>query len=229
MAHDIRAIRGASGVRMKLAIAIAAALLSACGGGNGSTAAPIVPPLRAQGVALIGDSITEAWSPAFMQGFAPLNLGVAGKTTGYMLSTELPLVLESHTEIGVLVIDGGINDLRVTQSTDAEIMDNIKTMGRIATEHGIRVIVASLMLADYQGAGDYAPTPTARIEELDQQILELCAQEGYEYADYKDVMLLPDGTEDFALYQDGLHPLGAGYVRMWNVLKPLLLDDGITL
>jgi lysophospholipase L1-like esterase len=214
-----------------LLLPIAAALLTACSYGDdgGTIQHPFVPALRSHNVAMVGDSITALWVPADMPEFQPLNLAVFGVTTDYMLATELPKVLDAKPEIGILVIDGGINDVKKDNATDAEILDNIRTMARIATEHGIRVIIGSLMYEAYDGvdASYYATTPDDRIDELDRQLLELCATEGYVYADYKDAMLLPDGQEDFSLYIDRLHPNDEGYARMWEVLGGALKDDGI--
>lgn len=45
---------------------------------------------------------------------------------------------------------------------------------------------------------------------------------GYPIVDYYDAFILPDGTQNGALFLDGIHPNKAGYAVMWKVLSPLL-------
>ena len=46
---------------------------------------------------------------------------------------------------------------------------------------------------------------------------------GLQIADYYDVLVTPTGAEDATLFApDGIHPIAAGYARMWKVIAPLL-------
>ena len=195
--------------------------LAACGTGAASVEQS-QPPLRSNLVAFMGDSITAQWGPMLAtEPFDTVDLGVGGQVTAQMLTRFQHDVIDAQPAVGVVVIDGGINDFQLDYSGAPVTIDNIASMAEMAHAAGIRVIIASVMLADYSYGNPVVPT-RSQIETFNQQLIDLCAAHGYAYADYYDVMLLPDGTEDFSLYTDGLHPNAAGYAKMWNVLEPLL-------
>lgn len=203
---------------MKTAIAAAVLLaLAGCGGGGASSSAPMqqvkAPPLRSNVITFMGDSITQYWGPTLKQEpFAIVDVGVAGQQTSQMLARFQHDVIDAQPTVGVVVIDGGINDFRVNHTAN---IDNVAAMAGAAHDAGIRVIIGSLMLAD-------AFATQAQIESFNSQLITLCADNGYTYADYYDEMLNTDGTEDLDLYKDGVHPNAEGYARMWTVLEPLL-------
>jgi acyl-CoA thioesterase I len=148
--------------------------------------------------------------------FQTINAGVSGDSTAMMLARFQAEVIDASPQVGVVVIDGGINDW-VRESTEGPVsVANVAAMASMAKAAGIKVIIASLMLEPYP------PPSVDEINSFNDALVALCASEGYLYADYRDVMLLADGTQDLSLYVDGLHPNAAGYARMWAVILPLI-------
>lgn len=225
---------------MVLAISLA---MAGCGGGS-TAVQPIQPPptiqhipARSNVVAFMGDSITENWfwegppecetDPSCLHlipvgsNFSEVDLGIGGNTTQQMLDRFQAQVIDASPQVGIVVIDGGVND---EHNGLPFTIDNIATMAHMAQQAGIKVIIASVMLETSPYWSPSANPTSADIEAFDAQLIALCQANGYLYADYKDVMLLRDGTEDFSLYMDGLHPNEAGYERMWPVLEPLIQE-----
>lgn len=207
---------------MKTLCLLFALVLAGCGGSTTSQ----LPPARTSLVAFMGDSITDFWGPTLTKepGFDIVDLGVSGNTTAQMLARFQAGVIDASPPVGVVVIDGGVNDWFHNTGQPVTI-DNVATMAQMAKVAGIKVIVASLMLGDYQACCVVIQPTTADIQAFNQQLITLSTENGYTYADYYDEMLLPDGTEDFSLYNDGVHPNAAGYARMWTVIEPLLEEN----
>jgi lysophospholipase L1-like esterase len=196
--------------------------LTACGGGSASTA-PTVPVIKAPAVsnlvAFMGDSITYGWNLANFDSNPTMNLGIPGEITSKMLARFGDVVAANP---GIVVILGGTNDIADGQTPEWTIA-NLKSMADMARAAGIKVILCSVMAT----VGSKVPVPWSdepAIPVLNAKILELARQEGYLYADYYDVMLLPDGTADPTLLLDGLHPNAAGYTVMWRVVAPLIAE-----
>lgn len=211
-----------------LAVALAG-LMAGCGAGTQVSAnhAPIAENIpftdRPQAVAMMGDSITFRWQPYLpaIAGASLVDLGVQGNTTSQMLARFEAQVIDASSPVGVVVISGGINDM-VHDGVSVPAIDSVRAMAQMASAAGIRVIIGSVMLDDLSGGPSDIPPTQSQVDAFDQELIELCAANGYLYADYRDVMLLADGTEDNSLYIDGLHPNEAGYARMWPVLLPLI-------
>lgn len=219
------------------------AAVAGCGGSGMSSAVmpqakvpsqvinPQVRISRSTVVAFIGDSITAGWYANLMPGvglpnspFTVLNVGIAGQGSAIMLARFQTDVIDAVPAVGTVVIDAGINDWLHNDGTPVTV-DNIATMAHMATQAGIRVILASVMLEHYLGTPGLTDAPKEAIEAFDANLIALAQANGYLYADYKDVMLLSDGTEDFSLYLDGLHPNPAGYAKMWPVVFSLIQED----
>lgn len=216
---------------MKIILLALTCILSACGGSSmdavstsaapsGSSASQTAPAVS-DVVAFMGDSITAGWVLPDFTTLPTLNFGVSGQTTDQMLARFDSEVLAAGP--GIVVILGGTNDLAAGYTPD-EIVGNIQTMAERATANGIKVILCSVMrtvVAEVQPPWSHEYL----IVELDAKILALAQEKGYLYADYYDVLLLPNGTADPSLLVDGLHPNEAGRELMWKVLQPLLGED----
>lgn len=207
--------------------------LTACGGQSiqSNPVAPqtIAPPSGT--VVFMGDSITQFWghgvlpdhptaSPTIYQQFpGAIDAGVAGQTTDQMLARISTDVLAQHPKI--LVILGGTNDmLRVANPTT----DNIAEMASQASAAGIRVILCTIPPIERWSAGitiTDATTGNAAVANFNASVKMLAAEYGYGLADYHTAMVLPDGTANDALFEDGIHPNDAGYAAMAQVLMPL--------
>jgi len=63
-----------------------------------------------------------------------------------------------------------------------------------------------------------------RVATLNQEIARLSSAGNVSYADLGPIFLKKDGKIDETLFSDGLHPNAAGYVKMREALKPLLVE-----
>lgn len=169
-------------------------------------------PLLSNIVAFMGDSITHKWDLTQFDSGPTLNFGVDGDTTAMMLA-RFDAVVEAAP--GVVVILGGITD------GPAGTIDSIKAIAAQAQAAGIRVILCSVLPFTVQGQEQEA----AHIATLNQGLISLASRSGYLYADYFDVMVNADGTQNQSLFLDGLNPNAAGYAKMWTVIAPLLTED----
>jgi lysophospholipase L1-like esterase len=213
---------------------LAFSLLTACSGGSApvqpTPAAPAQAAPISNVVAFMGDSITQLWDiPQYDTTQPTINFGIDGQTTPAMLNRFDNEVIASAP--GVVVILGGIND--IVQYDEGDIttppsIESITAMAAMAQSAGIKVILCSVLPTNI------APIPTlplvagipATVDSFNQQLIALAAANGYLYADYYDEMLAPDGTQNTALFMDQVHPNAAGYAVMWEVLAPLLQEDG---
>lgn len=195
--------------------------LAACGTPTWDPSQATREPLISNIVAFMGDSITGDWRFPAAPNFTTLNLGVAGNTTAQMLARFQAQVIDANPPVGIVVIDGGINDWLHNDGTPVTVA-NVSEMAQLASTSGIRVIVASVMLGDFLPGGVIIQPTSADVEAFNTQLIEVCELNGYTYADYFHAMLLSDGTEDFSLYVDGVHPNDAGYAKMWAVIEPLI-------
>lgn len=206
--------------------------LTACGGDSPdslqslgtiktTTIAPPVGPPLSNIVAFMGDSITARWDLQDYDTTNPvLNFGIGNQTSVQMLG-RFNEVLSSGA--GVVVIEGGINDLYLLGPNMANI-DSIANMAAQAKAAGIRVILTSLMPDSFSYATGTAPTEF-EIFSMSEALETLAQSDGYLYADFFDAMRLPDGAQDPSLTIDGLHPNAAGYAKLWAVLEPLIAED----
>jgi lysophospholipase L1-like esterase len=185
-------------------------LLAGCDGGGNTSVQP-APPIS-NVAAFMGDSITHRWDLTQYDPNPTVNFGVDGDSTAQMLARFDAVIAIAP---GVVVILGGIND-GATSNTDS-----IKAMAAQATAAGIRVILCSVLPFSFQGQD----LDQAHIASLNQELIDLAQANGYLYADYFDVMINPDGSQNQSLFVDGLHPNAAGYAKMWAVIAPLLAED----
>lgn len=213
-----------------LAVALAG-LMGGCGGGGSavqqSVAQPTeIKPARSNVVAFIGDSIIAFWQPYLpptTNGAVIESFGVSGQQTAQILARFQSEIIDASPQVGVVVIEGGPNDLYTGNPVDTS---NMAAMAAMAKAAGIKVIIASVMLSRYTVSQDVVIQPTHAIQVFDQDLITLCADNGYVYADFYDDMLLTDGTEDFSLYQaDQIHPNAAGYAKMWALVEPLIQEE----
>jgi len=185
----------------------------------------IAPPSKnEQRVVFMGDSITDSWDSPSMGGFFPgkpyVNRGISGQTTPQMLIRFRRDVIELKPK--VVVILAGTNDIAGnTGPTSLEaIEDNLSSMADLATAHGIRVVLASLLpVSDYE-VRDGKPInqttrrPPPQILALNNWIKEYANARHHVYLDYFSAMVDSKGFLKDELSNDGLHPNPQGYVVM---------------
>jgi lysophospholipase L1-like esterase len=189
---------------------------------NAKVAAPGKDDAR---VVFMGDSITDGWgrqdAAPFFPGKPYINRGISGQTTPQMLIRFRPDVIALSPK--AVVILAGTNDIagNTGPSTLAMIEDNLSSMAELAHQHGIRVVLASLLpISDYGHNRDGKPItqttrrPPAQILALNDWMKKYAAAGGMTYLDYYSAMVDDKGMLKQELSDDGLHPNAKGYVVM---------------
>jgi lysophospholipase L1-like esterase len=173
-------------------------------------------------VVFMGDSITEAWverDPSFFEGRPYLGRGISGQTTPQMLLRFRQDVIDLRPK--AVVILAGTNDIAQNTGpiTHEQILANIISMAELAKAHGIRVLLCSVLPANYFG---WRPQIEAKgqIPALNLLIRGYAEKSGIIYVDYYSAMAdekkgMRDGLCD---EKDGVHPNLAGY----KVMEPLV-------
>lgn len=185
----------------------------------------------------MGDSITygygladlsKRWSDltAARTGHTLVNRGVSGDTTGGMLARCQTQVFSQKPD--AMIFLGGINDLSITGQYRPACA-NVVAICRQAELLGLPVILG-VPLPIY-------PPDMCPPEWDTEQDMERTARLGEQYAywtrcyaadhqlplaDFRTPFLLPDGSANRALFQDGLHPTEEGHRLMADVLCQLL-------
>lgn len=198
---------------MRLPIVLVICLLAACGDSE-------TKPAETTGtVVFVGDSITELWPlDRYLKG--AINAGVSGNETSQMLARFDQDVLAHHPAL--VVIDGGINDIRNHDSGDSV---NILDMVQRARAANVKVVVGTIMLSSALGSN--ADSRTALILSMDDDIRAAASSYGFTVADYYRATLNKSGSLDRRLFRDGLHPNRRGYDAMWRELLPVLQQQGL--
>ncbi|TVQ03380.1 MAG: acylhydrolase [Balneolaceae bacterium] len=167
-------------------------------------------------VVFMGNSITEGWSnhyPEFFEGKPYMNRGISGQTTPQMLVRFRSDVIELKPE--VVVILAGTNDIagNTGPSTINMITDNLFSMAELASVHGIRVILSSVLpVYDYPWRPGLEPS--RKIVELNNRIRYYAAMNGHYYLDYfSETANNRNGMKENLAY-DGVHPNREGYILM---------------
>lgn len=166
-------------------------------------------------VVFFGDSITDQWPlPLSFPGKTTyINRGINGQTTPQMLVRFRQDVVALQPK--VVVILAGTNDIagNTGPATPRMIEDNLAAMAAIARQHGIKVVLASILPA---AAYPWRPgiRPAAEIRQINGWIRDYCAREGLVYLDYHAALADAGGGMRPGLSSDGVHPTAAGYALM---------------
>lgn len=181
-----------------------------------------LPNATEQRVVFMGNSITEGWLQAQPQFWAShpsyINRGVSGQTTPQMLLRFRSDVINLKPK--VVVILAGTNDVAgntgVTSATT--IAHNIFTMADLAKQHGIQVVICSILpVYDYIWKPGLQPVP--KIKTINTLLQSYATENGHHYMDYHSVM--KDDLEGLqaALTTDGVHLTSKGYGVMESLLE----------
>jgi lysophospholipase L1-like esterase len=190
-----------------------------------ANAALLAPRAGERRVVFLGDSITDNWSKAGYGGFFPgqpyVNRGIGGQTTPQMLLRFRDDVIGVRPE--VVVILAGTNDIAGnTGPMSAEATQhNLASMAELATLHGVRVVLASLLpVADDKHDRNGRPLartkarPPERLRALNAWLADYARKNGHVYLDYFAALADANGAFKPDLNGDGLHPNAAGYALM---------------
>lgn len=170
-------------------------------------------------VVFYGNSITDAWAPLFpamFPGKPYIGRGISGQTTPQMLVRFHQDVVALQPR--VVVILAGTNDIagNTGPSTLEMIEDNLTAMTEIARQHGIRVVLSSVLpVFDYPWKPGLEPAP--KIIALNAWMKRYAGEVGETYLDYHTAMTDGRGGLPAAISRDGVHPNEAGY----RVMAPL--------
>lgn len=181
-----------------------------------ANAALPVPAPGENRVVFFGNSITEGWAPLFPRLFPGkpyIGRGISGQTTPQLLILFHQDVVALRPK--VVVILAGTNDIagNTGPSTLEMIEDNLMAMTEIAKQHGIRVVLSSVLpVFDYPWKPGLAPAP--KIIALNAWMRRYAAEVGETYLDYHSAMADVRGGLPPALADDGVHPNEAGYRLM---------------
>jgi lysophospholipase L1-like esterase len=176
-------------------------------------------------VVFFGDSITDNWSKAGYGGFFPgrpyVNRGIGGQTTAQMLLRFRPDVIDLRPD--AVVILAGTNDIAGNAGPVSleSVEQNLTTMAELAKQHGIRVVLASLLpVSDDKRDREGRPLlrsegrPASKLRALNEWMAAYARQNGHVYLDYFAAVADANGVLRPDLNDDGLHPNAAGYALM---------------
>jgi lysophospholipase L1-like esterase len=178
-----------------------------------------LPAAGLRRVVLMGDSITEGWKENDPAMFGPelLDRGISGQTTEQMLLRMRQDVIDLHP--AVVQVMAGTNDIAGNRgpTTLANIQGNIAGMCELASAHGIRVVLASILpAARIPWQPQIEPVP--QIAAMNEWLRHYAEEHHYVYVDYHAALDDGHGGLDHRYSEDGVHPNAAGY----RVMRPLL-------
>ena len=176
-------------------------------------------------VVLMGNSITEFWIETHPQFFADNHLvgrGISGQESYEMLIRFRQDVIALSPR--AVVINCGTNDIAENFCPyDEDItMDNIESMTELALNHGIRVVLTSVLPCNHFIWNGSVRDVPRKILSLNSRIQELAEKWSLPYVDYYSAMVFNEGGAINPAYsEDGVHPNAEGY----TVMERLLLEQ----
>lgn len=199
-------------------------------------------PLDPRRVVFLGDSITDGWRlDEYFPGKSYVNRGISGQTTSQMLVRMYPDVISLKPAAMVLL--AGTNDIaRNNGPMTAEMIEqNIMAITELAQNHGIKVILCSVLpISDYPflkqqsapasaaaaGPGRGAPPrvkmtdgrPPGDILKLNAWMKDYASRVNATYADYFSAFVDEKGWLKDGYSGDGLHPNADGYKLMTPII-----------
>lgn len=181
-------------------------------------------PAQPDRVVFLGDSITDGWSLAeSFPGKPYLNRGISGQTTPQMLLRMFPDVIDLHP--AAVIILAGTNDIAGNTGPETLTMveENIRAMTELARQHGIKVILCSLLpVSDYTATKQTTRRPPADILKFNAWLGDYAKEAPAVFVDYYSDLVDDHGMLKDGFSADGLHPNARGY----NVMAPLV-EKGI--
>lgn len=180
-------------------------------------------PLATSGenrVVFLGDSITEFWSkeePLFFQNKSYINRGISGQTSPQMLLRFRTDVIKLKPKI-VVILAGGNDIAGNTGLSNSEmITDNIFSMIELANIHNIKVILCSVLPANFF-YWNPKETPAERIIELNTILKNYALLNKIPFVDYYSAMVDEKKGLKTEFSEDRVHPNTAGY----QIMSPLI-------
>lgn len=171
-------------------------------------------------VVFLGDSITEFWSkeqPLFFQNKSYINRGISGQTTPQVLLRFRADAIALNPKI-VVILAGG-NDIagNTGPATTEMITNNIFSMIELAQVHRIKVILCSVLPANFF-YWNPKEKPADRIIELNTILKEYALSNEIPFVDYYSAMVDEQKGLKTEFSEDRVHPNKAGY----EIMSPLI-------
>ena len=174
-------------------------------------------------IVMMGNSITEYWEelhPQFFKENGLVGRGISGQVSSQMLARFRQDVLNLKPRI--VVINCGTNDIAENNGPYNEdiTMDNIVSMTELALNHGIQVVLSSVLPTDSYCWNPEVADVVGKIHRLNNRISAYCDSRHLPYLDYYPSMTSNDASMIASYTDDGVHPNSAGY----DVLEVKLLE-----
>lgn len=187
---------------------------------NNENAKLSLPQSNENRVVFLGDSITEFWNkehPMFVRNKSFINRGISGQTTPQMLIRFRADVIDLKPKI-VVILAGGNDIAGNTGLSDSKmICDNIFSMIELAQVHQIKVILCSVLPANFF-YWNPKEEPADRIIELNTLLKNYALENNILFVDYYTAMVDNEKGLKVELSEDRVHPNTAGY----EVMSPLI-------
>lgn len=175
-------------------------------------------------IVFMGDSITEFWSnvhPEFFHEKSYINRGISGQTSPQMLLRFKADVIDLKPAV-VVILAGG-NDIagNTGPSTLEMIQNNIFSMVELAQTHKIKVILCSVLPANYFY---WKPKekPADTIVALNKSVESYAKANDIPYVDYYSAMVDDQKGLPLVYSNDGVHPNKAGYQLMEPIVERII-------
>ena len=175
----------------------------------------------------LGNSITDHWGkwrPEFFEKYHCVARGIGGQTSYQMLVRMQSDVIALHPEM--VFILAGTNDVACNLGpiSDEHYMDNIRSMCELASLHGIRPMICSI-LPHRAFRWNHDVTGVAeRIDRLNAMLRAYAESKGYTYIDYNSQLRAEDGGMRDELSPDGVHPYKETYDILETQVIPYLQE-----
>lgn len=208
-------------------------------------------PPNPRRVVFMGDSITDFWRlDQYFPDQLYVNRGISGQTTPQMLVRMFQDVIDLKP--AVMVVLAGTNDIarNTGTSTSEMVEENIQAMTELAQQHGIKVILCSVLpVSDYpflkqqqtnsaqSQAGAAAPGrgpaprtqmtrthPAGDISTLNAWMKNYAGRVNAIYVDYFSALADEKGWMKEGISEDGLHPNAEGYKIMAPLISAAIRD-----
>lgn len=185
----------------------------------------LLPPKEGEErVVFMGNSITEGWvnvRPGLFDNPRYINRGIGGQTTEQMKLRFWQDVIKLQPTM--VVILAGINDIAQNQGYVPleETAQNIFDMAELAQAQKIKVVICSVLPAN---VFVWRPSilPADKVIGLNNMLKAYANTHDCIYVDYYSEMVNEEkGMQDVYTY-DGVHCLEAGYLKMEEILRPVL-------
>ena len=176
-------------------------------------------------IIFMGDSITEEWGklyPEFFHNESFINRGIGGQTTPQMLVRFRQDVIGLNPK--VVFILAGTNDIagNTGPSSTEMIANNIFSMAELAINHGIKIILSSVLPVYKYPWAEHIENVPETIKNVNLQLEKFSTANDLLYLDYYSSMVDQRRGLKNEYTTDGVHLNRGGYKVMSNLVYEIL-------